>query len=317
MEGESPAPVPLLKKTLSAANLKVLGDESDRRMSLLDLPPPKLGALSDRRDSGKSQVFSLSRKFSSMFTSSRVMDADVDKKSDSGTVEGSHKFSMFMSRRGFDDDKKSETGTLDGSSNRFSFRKISMFTSSKSIHDHDDKSSTNGGHSSKSHHINKGKSKSGWGWFGGVQEEEEDGDRSSVPTVDNLHSIREKRGEIEVRKLHRMKKRGQGDEFWRKRGEAVAGLPLPDLEPTTADYGDSGPQVCDPITARIDAWLLTGHAPQEAPALYANLTIQETIKARDAPKYSIVALDGTKKVPPKKPIELPPGYKHLDEVKEI
>ena len=113
-----------------------------------------------------------------------------------------------------------------------------------------------------------------------------------------------------------MKKRGQGDQFWRKRGEAVAGLPLPDLEPTTADYGDfsSGPQVGDPITERIDAWLRTGHAPQEAPALYANLTIQERIKARDAPKYSIVALDGTKRVPPKKPEELPPGYEHKDSI---
>jgi hypothetical protein len=61
--------------------------------------------------------------------------------------------------------------------------------------------------------------------------EEEDDAASSVPSLSGKKSIEEKRSEIEVRRLLRLKKRGlfMGSKFWSEREQSYANIPLPEL----------------------------------------------------------------------------------------
>jgi len=230
----------------------------------------------------------------------------------------SRRFSMWGSRKSerADDDKKTENEEGGGESGKLGFlRKMSsvvMGGNSGKAND-DDKSSTHGGHSSHhgGHSSHHGDSKKGgrFGWFGfGHSVREEDSDVSSIPGVAFLPGIEEKRGELDVRKFRRMKKRGLGEEFWKQRQDKWKDLPLPDLMPSIVsfDANDANAQLDeDPIVQQVEKFLLNGHSEAATRDLLLRLLIQEEIKARDAHKYSLVTLSGVRKVPPPKPHEPP------------
>jgi len=106
--------------------------------------------------------------------------------------------------------------------------------SGKSNTDKDEKSSTTGTETGAGTKTAKTGASSSYRFglsFRFSIKEEEDDAASSVPSLSGKKSIEEKRSEIEVRKLLRLKKRGlfMGSKFWTEREQSFANIPLPEL----------------------------------------------------------------------------------------
>ena len=219
----------------------------------------------------------------------------------------SRRYSMWSRKTDrAEDDNKTEND--EGGSGKLGFlsRMSSTVMGGNSGKVHHDDDSTHGGHSSYGDSRKKG---GRFGWFGfGHSVREEDSDVSSIPGVASLPGIEVKRGEIEVRKLRRYKRRGLGEEFWKQRQERWKDLPLPDLLPSIVNEDDKRANAHleeDPIVRKVQNFLENGHTESAARDFLLRLLIQEDIKATDAHKYSLVTLSGVRKVPPAKP-QAPP-----------
>lgn len=129
--------------------------------------------------------------------------------------------------------------SMDADHSPVSLRKFSVLPSFLSRDRNiDDKSSTTGTevHSLSHKSVAKGRHTLGLGFrlFGHSAKTIEEDDRSSVPSLDGKETIAEKRGELEIRKFHRIKRKENGDSFWKERSKKFENLPLPDLKASTA-----------------------------------------------------------------------------------